>query len=307
MTSISQKKAPKLIILMPLYNRANLLQRALDSIYMQKVNFKYSIIILDDASTDNGLEIAKENKKKFHNIDIVENKENSGLLKNIFIGHDMLKECEYFCVLDPDDYWTDEHYLQEAIEFLDYNQAYTIYSSNIDIQDCEGNKSVYLKTKIPHATSSYQAMLKSEPVFMPSTQSTLFRNVVYHNGVPHRLKKYIEEHSPQGFRADTFRFILHLKKGLAYFNNKVTAVYDMSSVGLWSDIPAAARDLQNALLYFHLSRYFETFEEDKKFYIFTAEQYLARSRTSLQFADLTEEETQKIIKLAEEIKAFYLA
>ena len=42
---------------MPCYNVEKTLQRALDSILMQKTNFEYEIIIINDASEDNTLTI----------------------------------------------------------------------------------------------------------------------------------------------------------------------------------------------------------------------------------------------------------
>ena len=57
-----------LTILMPLYNQEPYIRAALDSILMQETNYKYQLIINDDASTDNSLKIAKEYQAKYPNI-----------------------------------------------------------------------------------------------------------------------------------------------------------------------------------------------------------------------------------------------
>ncbi len=294
-------KKVKLTVIMPLYNRADLMQRALDSIYMQNVKFKYKILILDDASTDNSLEIAKANKKKFFNIEIIENKENLGLLKSIFIGQDKLQNSEYFCVLDPDDYWTDKEYLHNAVTFLDNHFEYNIYSANIDVMHSAGNTTKYVQTNQPFAKSCYEAFLKQETIYMPSTQATLYRNVVYTNGVPEKLKNYIAKYAPQGFRADTFRFLSHLKKGLAYFENKTVAVYDTTSTGLWTNLSMPLRHIQSVLLYLHLSQYFD---DDKESYFKIAYKNFDWMIASYQNTGIYPDEKVKFLHFLEEVASF---
>ena len=53
---------------MPLYNVEKTLQVALDSIFMQDVNFPYEIIVVDDASTDKTLEILEEINQNWEHI-----------------------------------------------------------------------------------------------------------------------------------------------------------------------------------------------------------------------------------------------
>lgn len=50
------------------YNQVEYLKDALDGFLKQKTNFKYEVIIHDDASTDGTTEIIKEYEKKYPNI-----------------------------------------------------------------------------------------------------------------------------------------------------------------------------------------------------------------------------------------------
>ena len=43
----------KLICLMPTYNKEETLAKAIESVLMQKADFDYKLIILDDCSSDN--------------------------------------------------------------------------------------------------------------------------------------------------------------------------------------------------------------------------------------------------------------
>ena len=95
----------KLSIIMPLYNVEDTIRLALDSILMQKVDFNYEIITVDDCSTDNTLEILNEYAEKYPQIKIIKHEENQG---NAIAFYNALSASngDYFCVLDGDDYYT---------------------------------------------------------------------------------------------------------------------------------------------------------------------------------------------------------
>ena len=50
------------------YNHERYIRRALDGFLMQKTNFKFEVIIHDDASTDNTAAIIREYEKKYPDI-----------------------------------------------------------------------------------------------------------------------------------------------------------------------------------------------------------------------------------------------
>ena len=52
-------------ILMLTYNHERYVRQALDSIFKQKINVSYEILVLDDASTDCTQDILKEYKRKY--------------------------------------------------------------------------------------------------------------------------------------------------------------------------------------------------------------------------------------------------
>lgn len=248
----------KLIILMPLYNREEYIAEALNSVFMQETNFEFKIIIIDDASTDNGLAIAKEYQKSHTNIEIIENETNSKLLKTILKGYENL-DSEYFCVLDPDDYWTDKNKLQEAVDFLDAHASYSIYATNIDVLSADGTITKYVNTKKTTIISDFTDYLKNRAV-LSCTQGTIFRNSIFKNGIPEKLKKMLTTYDCEPFRADSFRNAIHLRKGKALFVNKSTAVYRVTDTGIY----AAATDLKNyvlnSYLFYLLYIYFDKIE-----------------------------------------------
>lgn len=82
----------KLSIIMPCFNVSNTLARALDSIIMQEVNFEYEVIIVDDASTDQTVKIAKQYSDKYSQIKIICNNSNKEMHMHIIQGFVYQKE-----------------------------------------------------------------------------------------------------------------------------------------------------------------------------------------------------------------------
>jgi glycosyltransferase involved in cell wall biosynthesis len=95
---------PKISVIIPTYNRAHLLPRAIKSVLAQ--SFKdFELIIVDDASTDNSHEIVKNFKEKDKRIKYLKHNKNSGgppKPKNTGIK---ISKGKYIAFLDSDDEW----------------------------------------------------------------------------------------------------------------------------------------------------------------------------------------------------------
>ena len=96
-------KAPKISIVMPMYNVEKYIKQCLESILNQ--TFKhYEVIIIDDFSTDKSVSIVEEIAPKFNgNLQLIRRSKNSaapGILRNIGIG---LAKGKYLLFMDSDD------------------------------------------------------------------------------------------------------------------------------------------------------------------------------------------------------------
>lgn len=56
-------RIPKITILMPSYNKGDYIAEAIESVLIQKTDFDFELIIIDDKSTDKSLDIAKDYEK----------------------------------------------------------------------------------------------------------------------------------------------------------------------------------------------------------------------------------------------------
>ena len=95
------QKQPKIAIIIPVYNTSKYLKQCLDSVINQTYK-NYDVIIINDGSTDNSLDIIKEYMKKSSNITLI-NQKNMGLSMARNNGVKKV-ESDYFLFLDSDDY-----------------------------------------------------------------------------------------------------------------------------------------------------------------------------------------------------------
>jgi len=104
------------------YNHKKYIRAALESFVMQQTNFKYEVLIHDDASTDGTTDIIREYEKKHPNlIRVVYQKENQ-YSKGILIPETFLYPLargRYIAICEGDDYWIDPHKLQKQFDMLE--------------------------------------------------------------------------------------------------------------------------------------------------------------------------------------------
>lgn len=98
-----------LSVVIPTYNTERYLARCINSLLDDRVNGKVEIIIVNDGSTDNSLNIALDFKQKYPFI-VVINKENGGHGSTINKGIDVASG-KYFRVLDSDDWFDTEQFV----------------------------------------------------------------------------------------------------------------------------------------------------------------------------------------------------
>ena len=100
-------------IIIPLYNGSKLINRCLDSVYNQIGNFQLDVIVIDDGSTDNSINVVENYPQK---ITILTQK-NSGPAAARNKGIEVATG-KYLAFLDGDDYWLEE-FLIKTITFME--------------------------------------------------------------------------------------------------------------------------------------------------------------------------------------------
>ncbi len=104
------------------YNHEKFLAKALDSVLMQEVDFKYEIVVGEDCSTDNTRQILLEYKDKYPDkFRLLLHDKNVGMRKNGEAVSEFSAESKskYIALLEGDDYWIDPQKLQVQIDTME--------------------------------------------------------------------------------------------------------------------------------------------------------------------------------------------
>ena len=141
----------KVTVIIPTYNRASFLANAVESIQEQKYE-NIEIIIVDDGSKDNTVDVVNALQKKYSNIIFCNNirlkgpsgARNTGIIKSTG---------DYIAFLDSDDIWLPDH-LEKGVEFLDKNRNIDVLFGNFQVVDYFSKKHLYNsfdKLKVLHS------------------------------------------------------------------------------------------------------------------------------------------------------------
>ena len=126
---------PIVTVLMTVYNGKNYLNEAIESVFCQTLN-NYEFLIVDDASTDNSIEII--NSYKDSRIKLLKNRENIGQTASLNKGLS-IAQGKYIARLDQDDICLPKR-LEEQVAFFKKNPSISILCSREYSIDKQGNR-----------------------------------------------------------------------------------------------------------------------------------------------------------------------
>lgn len=205
------------------YNLDKYVEQAIESVLMQKTDFRIELVIGEDNSTDNTRQICLKYKKLYPNlIKLNLNDFNLGMQGN-FVK--TINSCagKYIAYLEADDYWTDPYKLQKQVDFLEANPDYVICFHNSEILDDNTGKitgkcfNKQIKDTYTHKDILYSTV-------MP-TLTTVFRN--------HLITEFPEWFYHTSMTDASF-FILLSKYGKSKYIDEVMATYRVHQGGDYS-------------------------------------------------------------------------
>ncbi len=110
---------PLVSIIIPVYNSEELISETINSVLQQKYK-NWEMIMVDDFSDDNSIEIIKEYQQKDERIKLIRLDNNQGVANARNIGLKYAKG-KYIAFLDSDDIWISEKLEKQVIFMLDNN------------------------------------------------------------------------------------------------------------------------------------------------------------------------------------------
>jgi glycosyltransferase involved in cell wall biosynthesis len=112
---------PLVSVIVPSFNRSKTIGRTIESIINQQCNFPFEIIVGDDCSTTEVVELLKDYQQKYPKIiRLLLHEKNVGLGANWAM---CVKQCKgkYIANCDDDDYWHNNEKLQLQVDYLEKN------------------------------------------------------------------------------------------------------------------------------------------------------------------------------------------
>lgn len=225
------------------YNHEPYLRQCFDGFVMQKTNFKFEVLVHDDASTDKSAEIIIEYTNKYPDIfkPIIQKENQYSKGVSIWKTYQFPRvQGKYIAICEGDDYWISKDKLQKQIEVLQrYNCCSmvctrTCYFSQRQMRYVSENrclkKTGFLECK--------NVILKGGEYI--STASICFKKEVLDKYPLYCRKCYIGDYPLQ---------IMCAMKGKVYYIDEKMTVYRMDNVLSWCGREASAIDVYNVEKY----------------------------------------------------------
>ena len=133
--STSKNIGPLVTILVPSYNHSRYISKCIESIISQTYD-NFELIVIDDGSTDESIEILKDLKIKYNFTLILQ--ENKGISYTLNKCIKQLANGQYFTFCASDDYWVRDK-LSIQVEFMSKNKFYPMCFGKAYIVNSNGD------------------------------------------------------------------------------------------------------------------------------------------------------------------------
>ena len=220
------------------YNQEKYLERMLDSVVSQKCDFRYEILIHDDASTDASPTIIMNYAKKYPDlirpILQMENQYSKGIKISQKFLYPLVKG-QYIAFCEGDDYWTDEYKLHKQYCFMEQNKDCSICTHYVQPIKENGNimensliPSLRMKTGLIIAEKYAEMIIgRAECTFQLSSYFIRFELVK-------GLIKETPEFMLAASAGDEGLQRYCINKGDLFFISDTMSCYRVNSIGSWN-------------------------------------------------------------------------
>ncbi len=254
------------------YNQHDYIAKAIESFLEQKTNFKYEIIIHDDASTDGTTDIIREYEKKYPNLikPIYQSENQYSKGKKVTMIAMKKARGKYIAICEGDDYWIDENKLQLQVKYMEkhpkcsltFHNAYTL-----DINTGEKYKMMKKTRRYYKYLGNYDMSDMAKLDFIP-TASLMFRKQDIYK-IPSFYERCIVGDLPLRLILTSF--------GYCHYIDRIMSMYVRGTGGSATD----------------------RFHRDRKLDVSNAIKYLEKKQECLcQINEFTNKEYEKGIQIA---------
>ena len=244
MTSENKAKEPLVTVVVTAYNQADLVERCLDSIAVQKTDFGVRIVVADDASTDGTADVVRAWAAKHpeSDLELIARPNNLGLDGN---PAEALRHVRtpFFHILESDDYWCDETKLQRQVDALHAHPECIACGHSTEYRKMDGTLVQVKGRRLKPGAFRVDDLFTTQFVHR---SAVLFRNFL--DGISDDDLSWIVR--------DVCFFYYALSKGRIIYYDRPMSVYSITGIGTWSGLSAERKKERLQCLYYRLDRYF---------------------------------------------------
>lgn len=136
------------------YNQEDYIRDTIESVLMQITDFQYELLIGEDCSTDNTLQIVEKYAREYPDkIRIITSENNVGARQNS-VRLQRESKGKYIAICEGDDYWIDPYKLQKQVDYMEANPTCTLCFHNAflvrDAKKDDEKKPSLIKTSNPY-------------------------------------------------------------------------------------------------------------------------------------------------------------
>lgn len=208
------------------YNHSRYIKKAIQGVFLQKTNLSIEFVISDDCSTDNTVEIIKEELKSIPDrfiINFIERNKNVGVNQNFINALNVCKG-DYIAICEGDDYWMDENKLDIQYNFLSKNKQFIMsFHDGYIVNDFVVTDKMILNQSTKRDVNYHDL---ATVCFTLPTLSVFFKNIINYN-LPYQMYSVTN--------CDNFLFLYLTKNGDAHYHPEIKSVYHVyHEGGIWS-------------------------------------------------------------------------
>lgn len=170
---------PVISVAMPVYNHEKYLEQALQSIFVQKIDIPYEVVIGEDCSTDHSRKIIERWMIKYPGvIRLLSREHNLGMHENF---NELVFACrgKYIAWLEGDDFWQDDHKLCKQYSFLESNTDYMGVACNVTVVDAKGTPDLTEQRNYPLQKEGDFTLEDLERGRIPGQTGTFFHRNIF--------------------------------------------------------------------------------------------------------------------------------
>lgn len=222
-------------VICTVYNHEKYLRKCLDGFVMQKTNFKFEVLIHDDASTDGSADIIREYEKKYP--DIIKpiyqtvNQYSQGIKISPTYLYPRAKG-KYLAFCEGDDYWCDENKLQKQFDVMENHPDCSICVHRVSLLE----NGIVLDKFIPDFkiddniidNNMYIKLMMGGYYYLFQTSSYFIRMSLFDY-------KNKPEFWANSYVGDVPMILYCVSKGDLYYIDEVMSCYRNDSIGSWTN------------------------------------------------------------------------